>query len=95
MKILNIKYNIKIVIFQYLNIQILKVFCYVLLLNFLLFIINIHPIYYQFSSYTILIYICVYYTFMKQFDRYIPQTYFIIYNKVLEVKEKSLKANNN
>lgn len=72
MKILNIKYNIKIVIFQYLNIQILKVFCYVLLLNFLLFIINIHPIYYQFSSYTILIYICVYYTFMKQFDRYIP-----------------------
>lgn len=72
MKILNIKYNIKIVIFQYLNIQILKVFCFVLLLNFLLFIINIHPIYYQFSSYTILIYICVYYTFMKQFDRYIP-----------------------
>lgn len=72
MKILNIKYKIKIVIFQYLNIQILKVFCYVLLLNFLLFIINIHPIYYQFSSYTILIYICVYYTFMKQFDRYIP-----------------------
>lgn len=65
MKILNIKYKIKIVIFQYLNIQILKVFCYVLLLNFLLFIINVHPIYYQFSSYTILIYICVYYTFMK------------------------------
>lgn len=36
MKILNIKYKIKIVIFQYLNIQILKVFCYVLLLNFLI-----------------------------------------------------------